>query len=309
MARPARTSRSSSTPTRRAGRAGAGMVHRVAFRVASQESLDFWQERVGGERNDGSLVFDDPEGLTLELVVDDSGEEPLIAKHPEIPEEHALRGFAGVRAYTPTPSGAAASSRGRSASSPASLRAATNEAVTTRTTSPTGAVRKARGRCITSPGRRRRRSTKVGALPSSRPACARRRSSTASTSSRSTSASRAACSSRSRRSARVRRGRAGGTPRRTAVATAGVRAPARAGGAGADAAAEPARARAEIARRPFRVTSSSAAGARAWAARSRIASPTPATTCSSSAAARTFCSRRLLRSTTTSAARLSLSRP
>jgi glyoxalase family protein len=85
------------------GRAGAGMVHRIAFRVASQESLDFWQERVGGERNDGSLVFDDPEGLTLELVVDDSGEEPLIAKHPEIPEEHALRGFAGVRAYTADP--------------------------------------------------------------------------------------------------------------------------------------------------------------------------------------------------------------
>ena len=85
------------------GRAGAGMVHRIAFRVASEESLDFWQERVGGERNDGSLVFDDPEGLALELVIDDSGEEPLVAKHPEIPEEHALRGFAGVRAYTSDP--------------------------------------------------------------------------------------------------------------------------------------------------------------------------------------------------------------
>jgi glyoxalase family protein len=81
------------------GRAGAGMVHRVAFRVASEESLGFWQERVGGERSDGSLVFEDPEGLALELVVDDSGEEPLVARHPEIPEEHALRGFAGVRAY------------------------------------------------------------------------------------------------------------------------------------------------------------------------------------------------------------------
>jgi glyoxalase family protein len=82
------------------GRAGAGMVHRVAFRVASEESLDFWQERVGGEHTDGSLIFEDPEGLMLELVVDDSGEDPLVAKHPEIPEEHALRGFAGVRAYT-----------------------------------------------------------------------------------------------------------------------------------------------------------------------------------------------------------------
>jgi len=82
------------------GRAGAGMVYRVAFRVASAESLDFWHGRVGGELNDGSLVFTDPEGLSLELVIDDSGDEPLVAKHPDIPDEHALRGFAGVRAYT-----------------------------------------------------------------------------------------------------------------------------------------------------------------------------------------------------------------
>ena len=85
------------------GRAGAGMVHRVAFRVASNESLEFWQERIGGERIEGSLVFQDPEGLALELVIDDSGEVPLSARHPEIPEEHALRGFAGVRAYTSDP--------------------------------------------------------------------------------------------------------------------------------------------------------------------------------------------------------------
>ena len=29
-----------------------------------------------------------------------TGDPPLVAKHPEIPEEHAIRGFAGVRAYT-----------------------------------------------------------------------------------------------------------------------------------------------------------------------------------------------------------------
>ena len=62
------------------GRAGDGMVHRVAFRVGSEASLDFWQERVGGERTDGSLVFDDPEGLELELVVDDGGDAPLVAR-------------------------------------------------------------------------------------------------------------------------------------------------------------------------------------------------------------------------------------
>ena len=49
------------------------------------------------------VLFDDPEGLALELVVDDSGDEPLVAEHPEIPEELALRGFAGVRAYASDP--------------------------------------------------------------------------------------------------------------------------------------------------------------------------------------------------------------
>src|SRR3954467_12200680 len=44
------------------GRAGDGMVHRVVFRVGSEASLDFWAARVGGERQDGMLVFSDPEG-------------------------------------------------------------------------------------------------------------------------------------------------------------------------------------------------------------------------------------------------------
>jgi glyoxalase family protein len=85
------------------GRAGDGMVHTVSFRVGSHDSLDFWQERVGGERTDGSLVFEDPEGLRLELLVDDSGDPPLRADAPDIPEEHRLGGFAGVRAYAAHP--------------------------------------------------------------------------------------------------------------------------------------------------------------------------------------------------------------
>jgi glyoxalase family protein len=89
------------------GRAGNGMVHRVVFRVGSEESLDFWERRVGGERHDGVLLFADPEGLALELVVDDSGDEPLVARHPEIPEEHAIRGFAAVRAYAVAPEASA----------------------------------------------------------------------------------------------------------------------------------------------------------------------------------------------------------
>jgi glyoxalase family protein len=85
------------------GRAGAGMVHRVLWRVGSEDSLDFWSERLGVERAGDTLRFEDPEGLGHELVVDASGEEPLIAEHPEIPPEHRLRGFAGVRAFTGDP--------------------------------------------------------------------------------------------------------------------------------------------------------------------------------------------------------------
>jgi glyoxalase family protein len=85
------------------GRAGDGMVHRVCFRVASEASLDFWQKRVGGERTEGSLAFADNEGLSLELLVDESGEAPLEADAADIPEEHRIRGFAGVRAYVSQP--------------------------------------------------------------------------------------------------------------------------------------------------------------------------------------------------------------
>ena len=80
-----------------------------------EDALAFWAERLAGEgvagrAAPGRLRFADPEGLELELAVDASGDEPLIAEHPEVPAEHALRGFAGVRAYShdPEPSRAAA---------------------------------------------------------------------------------------------------------------------------------------------------------------------------------------------------------
>jgi len=89
------------------GRAGNGMVHRVVFRVADAAALDFWEQRVGGERGERSLLFEDPEGLALELAIDDSDDPPLVAKHPEIPRAHAIRGFAGVRAYAAAPEASA----------------------------------------------------------------------------------------------------------------------------------------------------------------------------------------------------------
>jgi glyoxalase family protein len=95
-------------PGARRGRAGAGMVNRVIWRVGSEEALDFWEERLSGEgvpvsRNDGRLTFSDPEGLGLELAVVETDDEPLAAEHPEIPTEHRLQGFEGVRAYTREP--------------------------------------------------------------------------------------------------------------------------------------------------------------------------------------------------------------
>src|SRR5580765_5862375 len=95
-------------PGARRGRAGAGMVHRVVFRLGSAEALDFWAERLGNEgvtvaRSEQSLVFSDPEGLTLELAVVDSGDEPLTAENPDIPVEHRIQGFDHVRAFTRDP--------------------------------------------------------------------------------------------------------------------------------------------------------------------------------------------------------------
>lgn len=90
------------------GRAGDGMVHRVVWRVGSKDSLDFWEKRLTREgvpldRSDESLVFSDPEGLDLEFMIDGSGDEPLVARFPEVPTEHAIRGFEGVRAYSSMP--------------------------------------------------------------------------------------------------------------------------------------------------------------------------------------------------------------
>ncbi len=90
------------------GRAGDGMVHRVVFRVADREALDFWEKRLAREgtpttRSETSLLLTDPEGLDLELVMDHSGDEPLRAEAPDVPIESAIRGFEGVRAYSSRP--------------------------------------------------------------------------------------------------------------------------------------------------------------------------------------------------------------
>jgi glyoxalase family protein len=96
-------------PGARPGRAGTGMVHTIVSRVGSAESLDFWERRladrgVATERTGaGALRFSDPEGLAHELVVAAVSDAPLVAEAPDIPREHALQGFDGVRAYAADP--------------------------------------------------------------------------------------------------------------------------------------------------------------------------------------------------------------
>jgi glyoxalase family protein len=90
------------------GRVGAGDVHRIVWRLGSHEALDFWEERLGAggiesERAGGGLRFSDPEGLGHELAVVEVDDEPLIADHPEVPAELALRGFHAVCAYSGAP--------------------------------------------------------------------------------------------------------------------------------------------------------------------------------------------------------------
>jgi glyoxalase family protein len=90
------------------GRAGAGMVHTIVWRVGAPAALDFWERRLGAEGVEtehagDALRFADFEGLRHELAVRPGVDEPLAAEHPEIPAEHALQGFDAVRAYSADP--------------------------------------------------------------------------------------------------------------------------------------------------------------------------------------------------------------
>ena len=95
-------------PGARRGQAGAGMIHQIGWQVDGEESLGFWQERlhregIDSERQAQALGFSDPEGLGMQLVAGRTSDAPLQARADDIPEEHALRGFSGVRAYAARP--------------------------------------------------------------------------------------------------------------------------------------------------------------------------------------------------------------
>ena len=95
-------------PGARRGRAGDGMVHTVSFRVAHPRRSRSGRHasRPRGSRRPSratGCASRIPKGLGLELVVSRVADEPLVARHPEIPAEHALQGFDGVRAFGSRP--------------------------------------------------------------------------------------------------------------------------------------------------------------------------------------------------------------
>ncbi len=90
------------------GRPGAGMIHRIVWRLGSPDAVGFWADRLRSDdveliQTDESVVFDDPEGLTHEFRVTDVSDQPLVANHPEIPRELAIQGFHAARAYAIDP--------------------------------------------------------------------------------------------------------------------------------------------------------------------------------------------------------------
>jgi glyoxalase family protein len=95
-------------PAAAPGRHGAGMIHTVAWRVAAPAALDFWADRLEHagrpvQRDDDHLRATDPEGIGLEIVASEAPDAPLAAAAPDIPAEHALLGFHGIRAHALDP--------------------------------------------------------------------------------------------------------------------------------------------------------------------------------------------------------------
>jgi glyoxalase family protein len=100
-------------PGERIGRAGAGMVHRIRWRVADLEVLEFWSRRlnaVGVEaryedpsHGETLLRFADVEGLEHELVPVGPERVALVARSADLSPHRALRGFDGVHAYCREP--------------------------------------------------------------------------------------------------------------------------------------------------------------------------------------------------------------
>ena len=97
------------------GRAGAGMVHRIVWRVGARGAIDFWERRLG--RGDRDRARRRPPALRRSRGPGpragraDRRRRAAERRAPEVPAEHALQGFDAVRAYSSSPSAAAGCSR------------------------------------------------------------------------------------------------------------------------------------------------------------------------------------------------------
>jgi glyoxalase family protein len=89
---------------------GDGDIHRIVLRVGSYDSLEWWRDRLIAEQTHSelfrldptqpqSLVFHDPEGHEVELMVSDAKDSPLVADADDIPAEHRIRGIEGARSF------------------------------------------------------------------------------------------------------------------------------------------------------------------------------------------------------------------
>ena len=116
------TSPSSSTRARARGRAGAGMVHRIVWRVASDGGARLLggaarRRRASSRARRRRPALRRPRGPRARAGRRRDADAPLIADHPEIPAELALQGFhARARLRRRPRARAARSSRRRSAS-------------------------------------------------------------------------------------------------------------------------------------------------------------------------------------------------
>ena len=167
-------------PGARRGRPATGWCTGSSSGSRSEEALDFWAERRRrASARTGLARFADPEGLALELVVDDVGRraarrapsgDPGRARAARLRRRARVRVRAGAERAVP---------RARSASTPGTGRRAATERgglLRLRRAAGRARARGRRARCTTSPGRRRPTSTRPGASASTAAAGGRRRS-------------------------------------------------------------------------------------------------------------------------------------
>ena len=95
------------------GKVGSGQVSRTAFRVP-EGSLDYWEDRFDDHGVDYDdrverfgetvLPFEDPDGLPVELVeVEIGDDDPTVPWTEFVPAEHAIRGFHSVTLWLADP--------------------------------------------------------------------------------------------------------------------------------------------------------------------------------------------------------------